>query len=49
MPTSEYEECTACLADSKGERHTELTYIGPLKDVHVCRICDLLPLGESDA
>jgi hypothetical protein len=38
----EYQECILCLENSKGERHTELAWIGPLKDVHVCSYCDLL-------
>ena len=42
MPTGEYEECVSCLEESRGERHTELVYIGPLKDVHVCPYCDML-------
>ena len=47
MPTGEFEECVSCLEDSKGERHSEIVYIGPLKDVHVCPTCDLLPMKGS--
>ena len=31
--------CSLCLEDSKGERRTELKWLG---DVHVCLLCDLL-------
>jgi len=34
--------CLLCLEDSKGARHTEIQWIGPLKDVHVCPTCDML-------
>ena len=43
MPTGEYEECVSCLEDSKGERHSEIAYIGPLKDVHVCKSATCSP------
>lgn len=39
---SEYQECVSCLEESKGKRHTELVYIGPLKDVHYCPVCDMI-------
>jgi hypothetical protein len=38
--------CAACLEESKGERRTELVWLGPLQDVHACPECDLI--GGSD-
>lgn len=44
---NEYQECVLCLEMSKGEVHTEVKWIGPLKDVHVCQTCDFLPLPAA--
>lgn len=49
----EYQECLMCLEGPAyridglmpapgTERRTELKWIGPLKDIHVCPVCDML-------
>ena len=40
-------DCLLCLEDTKGKRHTETTWTGPLKDVRVCLTCDMLPLAAA--